>query len=105
MLAHWLDAEAGIFRKESITGVYGIRLGDLRGAQDIGDVEIAVRGLGRADADLLISKHGMQGSSVDLRVHGYGFEAQFLGGTDDAQGDLSAVGDQDFRKHGRLTGA
>jgi len=37
---------------------------------------------------------------VHLGVNGNGVDAQFLAGAQNAQGDLAAVGDQDFAQHG-----
>ena len=40
----------------------------------------------------------MQGEAIFVRVDGDGADAQFVGGAEDADGDLAAVGDEQFAK-------
>jgi hypothetical protein len=47
----------------------------------------------------------MQRLAVGLRVNRDGLDPQLAAGADDAQGDLAAIGNQDFVKHGRSMGA
>ena len=41
----------------------------------------------------------MEGVAVEVGVHGHGGDAELLAGTDDPDGDLAPVGDQDLGEH------
>ena len=67
----------------------------LRQGDDAGDVEIgADRLAGLADAIGFIGLEAVQGEAVFMRVDGDRADAEFVGGAEDANGDLAAVGDQ-----------
>jgi hypothetical protein len=76
-----------------------VRLGDLGDAEDIRDVQVTVLGFSRADAEFFVGQHGVERCPVGLGIDGHGFDAQFLGGPDDPEGDFPPVGDQDLREH------
>ena len=62
---------------------------------DAGDVEIgADRLAGLADAVGLVGLEAVQGEAVFVRIDGDRADAQLVGGAEDANGDLAAVGDQ-----------
>ena len=42
----------------------------------------------------------VHGIGVHLRINRHGADVQFLAGADDADGNFSAIGDQNFFKHG-----
>jgi len=42
----------------------------------------------------------MEGGAICVRENGDGRQAQLATGTDDAQGNFAAIGDEDFAKHG-----
>ena len=96
-LAHF--GEIGVLAQEAVAGVDGVHVGDLGGADDRRDVQIAQRALGRTDADGLVGEAHVQAVAVGLRVDGDGPDAQVLAGADDAEGDLAAVGDQNLLEH------
>ena len=73
--------------------------GDLGGAEHRRHVQIAVGAARRTDADVLVGEPHVQRVLVGLRIDGDGLDAQLAAGADDAQRDLSAVGDQDFLEH------
>ena len=60
------------------------------------NVEVALARGGRADADGLVGESHVQRFAVGLGVDGDGLDAELAAGADDAQGDLAAIGDQDF---------
>ena len=77
----------------------GVGAGDLAGGEDRGDVEVAVLGGRRADADALVGEADMHGVAVGGRVDRDGLDAELLAGAQDAERDLAAVGDEDFLEH------
>jgi hypothetical protein len=46
----------------------------------------------------------VHGIDIGLRVNGDGFDIEFFAGADDAEGDFTTVGDEDFFKHGEMSG-
>jgi hypothetical protein len=84
--------------------VNGVNVGDLGGREDAGDIQVGARGFGRPDADGLIGEPHMQRVAIRLRVHRHGFNAEFLAGADDADRDLSPIGDENLAKHRRYSG-
>ncbi len=91
--------EARILREKAVAGMHRVGAGDLAGGDQGGNVEIAVARRGRADADALIGEADMHGVGVGSRVNRDGGDAEFLRGAQDAQRDLSPVGDQDLVEH------
>src|SRR5258708_11459720 len=63
------------------------------------NVQVTQRELGRPDADRLVGEAHRQRVAVRLAINGDGADAQLLARADDAQGDLSAIGNQDFLEH------
>ena len=77
----------------------GVDVGDFGGGDDGGDVEIAVGGPRRADADGLVGKADVERVAVGLAVDGDGADAEFAAGVQDAQRDFAAIGNQNLTKH------
>src|SRR5262249_53311708 len=77
--------------------------GDLARREDRGDVEVAVAGRRRADADALVGHTHMHGVAVGGRVDGDGLDAQFLAGAQHAERDLAPVRDEDLLEHQSMT--
>jgi hypothetical protein len=86
--------KARVFRQEAIARMDCIGLGDLGRRDDRGDVEIAVLGRGRPDADRMVGQADMHGISVGGGMDRHRLDAHFLGCAMDAQRDFAAVGDQ-----------
>ena len=91
--------EIGALGQEAVAGVNGVGAGDLGGADDRRDVQIAVGALGRADAHVLVGEAHVERVLVGLRVDGDGLDAELAAGVDDAEGDFAAVRDQDLLEH------
>src|SRR4029077_15134801 len=91
--------EIGVLCEQSITRVNGVYVGDFCRADDGRDIEIAQRQLGRANADGFIGKADGQRIAVRFAVNGHGADPQFFAGADYSQGNLAAVGDQNFFEH------
>ena len=77
----------------------GVDVCNLGGGDDGGDVEVALGGARRADADGLVGKLDVQAVPVRLAVDGDGADAHLLARADDTQGDLTTVCDQNLMKH------
>ena len=92
----------GVFGEETVTGMDGIDVADLGHADDPFDKQIALgRGCG-SDADCLIREADRQTVFIGLGVSDDGFDSHFAACPDDAEGDLAAIGNQDFIEHSEL---
>ena len=91
--------EAGVLRQKPIAGVHGLGAGDFAGGDDRGDVQVALGGRRRADADALVGEAHPHGGRVRLGVHGDGGDAHLLAGAVDPKRDLAPVGDEDLVEH------
>ncbi len=88
--------EVGVLGEEAVAGVDGIGAGFLRCRDDVVDHQVGLVDLRRADADCFIGHMDMAGAGIGLGVHRHGAVAEFLGGTHDAAGNFTAVGDQNL---------
>jgi len=91
-----LFGEVGVFREEAVARVDRRGAGDFGGRDDRRDVQVGFGCRGRADADGFVGQRQVHQFPIRGGVNRHGLDAQFLAGTQDAQGDLAAVGDQDF---------
>ena len=91
--------EERVLGEEAVAGVDGLGAGLLRRADDVRDVEVALAGRRRPDADRLVGEPDDRGLRVGGRVDGHRLDAQLAAGARHAQGDLAAVGDQDLLEH------
>ncbi len=78
-----------------------VHVGDFRRANDVRNIQVAFRAARRADADGLVGKPHVQRVAVGLGIDGHGGNAEFLAGANHAQGDFTAIGDENFAKHHR----
>ena len=78
----------------------GVDVGDLGGADDGWDVEIAAVAARGPDAHLLIGQADVQRAGVHIRVDSHGFDPEFAASGDHPDGDLAPVGYQHFSEHG-----
>ncbi len=82
----------------------GVGAGDLAGRQQPRNVEIALGGRRRADADALVGELHVHRVRVGRRVDGDGRNAELLARPLDAKRNLAAIGYEDFVEHvGSLT--
>ena len=88
-----LFGKVGVFGKEAVARVDGIRAGNFCGGDDGGDIEIALCGSGRADTHGFVGKFDVQTVFVGFGMHGDGGDTHFTAGTQDAQRDFASVGD------------
>ena len=77
----------------------------LRERDDAGDVEVgADRPLALADEIRLVGLEAMDGEAVFLRIDGDGLQTEFGGGAEYADGDLAAIGHEQFSKDASAAG-
>ena len=96
-----LDAlgKIGVLAQEAVTGVDRLGVGDFSGRDDRRHVQVAQRRRRRADAHRLVGQLDVLGVAVGLGIDHHRLDAHLAAGALDAQGDLAAVGDQDFFEH------
>ncbi len=92
--------KVGILGQEAIARMDGLGVGDFGCGDDGRDVQITFCRGGRSDADRFVGQLDVLGFAVGFGVNHNGFDAQFAAGALDTQSDFTAVGDQDFFKHG-----
>jgi hypothetical protein len=80
--------------------VDGLGAGVLGYLEDLLDIQVTLRRGGGAEQKGLVGMPGVRGVALDLRVDGNGADPHLLEGSRDADGDLAAIGDQDFLEHG-----
>src|SRR5439155_65021 len=91
--------ELRIFTEKSVSGMDGVGAGHLGGGEDGGDVQVALLGRRRADAERLVGELHVQRVRVRGGVDRHGLDAQLAGRPDDAEGDLGPVRDEDLVEH------
>ena len=72
--------KARIFRQEAVARMHGVGAGDFAGREQRRDVEIAVLGRRRADADALVGEPHMHRRFIGGRMHRDGRDAELLAG-------------------------
>lgn len=87
--------EIGVFRQEAIAGMDDVGVRQFGGAQDTGGVQIAVLGGGRADADRFIHEAQMREAGIGFGMDADAVQPEQAAGPGNAQGDFTAIGDQD----------
>ena len=84
-----------VFGQKAVARVDGVHVGHLGRGDDPGNVEVGIRRRRLADADRPVGDLHVLAFAVGLGVDRHRLDAQFVGGTDDADGDLAAVGNED----------
>ena len=77
----------------------GVRIGDLCGGNDVGDVEVALRAGGRADSHRFVRKANVEAVTVRGGIHRHGGDAHLTASADHAERNLAAVGNQNLVEH------
>ena len=89
--------EGRIFGEESVAGMNRVHIFFERQRNDAVDVQIRFdRAFARADQIRFIGFKAMQAEPVFLRINRDRAQAEFVCGAQDADGDLTAIGCQDF---------
>ena len=89
-----------VLGEKSVAGMDRIDIANLGCAHDSVDFEVAFRAGRRADTNGFVCKLNMQRIDVGLRVNRQRSDAELLAGANHAQRNLTAIGNQDFFKHG-----
>jgi hypothetical protein len=96
VVAHF--SKVGVLGQKPVARMNCISSGDLRCADDVGDVQVAaVAGRG-SDANGFVRQQHAQRVAIGLRVGDDRADAHLLAGSDDAHGDLATIGDEDLLK-------
>ena len=96
--------EFGVLREEAVARVDGVGARLLRDADDLRDIEVRTNGMPRlADLVRLVGLQPVQRVPVLERVDRDRLRADLDGGTERANGDLTAIGNQDLREHASLS--
>ena len=77
----------------------GVAAGTAGDVHEFVDAEIAVACRRGADGIGFVCEADVQGFAVDFTEDGGGADAQLAAGAQDAHGDFTAIGDQDFSEH------
>ncbi len=94
-----LFGEIGILGEKAVAGVNGGGTGNLCRGDDRRNVQVGIGGKGRADADGFVRQGQVHQFAVGGGMHRDGLDAQLLAGSQDPQGDFTAVCDQYFFQH------
>ena len=94
--------EVRIFGQKTVTGMYRVHVRHFRGADNAVNAQVTVRRRGLADANRLIGQLHVHRIGIRLGIDGNGADIQFLAGANNPNGNLPAIGDQYFFKHGLL---
>jgi hypothetical protein len=85
-----------VLAQEAVAGVDGLGAGLLGGVDDLVDPQVALARGGRPDGERLVGHADVEGGAVGLGVHGDRADPHLAQRAHDADGDLAAVGYQDF---------
>jgi len=88
-----------VFGEKSVTRVNRLGVGHLRGTDDGWYIEIARTGRCRSDTHRFVCEFHVLGLAVGFGMNYHGFDAHVTARALNAQGDLSAIGDQNFLEH------
>ncbi len=86
--------EVGVLGEEAVAGVHRLGAGAHGDVDELGDVEVGVARRRAAERERLVGEANVGGVAVGVRVDGDGREPGVFTRADDANCDLSAVGDE-----------
>ena len=88
--------EGGVLGQEPIAWMYRLGAGSARDVENCLDVEVAAGRLVRAEVEGLMRLAHVPRGAVAVGIDRHGRQPQFAAGANDPNGDLAAVGDEDF---------
>ncbi len=86
--------ELGVLGQEPVAGMHRVRAGQPGGSEYLADVQIAGSRRVTAECERLVGKPHVRSVPIGFRVHGNTRESLVTTGPDDADGNLTAIGDQ-----------
>ncbi len=86
----------GVFAQKPVAGVNGVHAALLADLYDFIAEQVRLVGRRRPHAHGLVGVADVEGLAVGFAENGHGGDAHFAGGAHHAQGDFTAVGDEDF---------
>ena len=93
--------QRGVFREKSITRMERIATGAPRHVHELINREVAFTRGRRADGVSFIGEANVERLAVDITEDRDGANAKLAAGAQDAHGDFTAIGDQDFLEHSK----
>ena len=93
--------EGGVLGQEAVAGVHGLGAGLLDDLEQLVDLQVGLGGRAGAEQVGLGGALDVLRVAVGLGVDGDGGDPELVERADDADGDLSAVGDKDLAEHRR----
>src|SRR5271168_559270 len=95
--------QRSVFREEAVAGMERIAAGAARHVHQLVDAEVALaRGRGTDGIGLVRQAH-VERRAVGLAENGHRAHAHLAACAEDADGDLAAIGNENFAEHKRLT--
>ena len=86
--------EVGVLRQEAVAGVDRVGAGLGRGVEDLGEVQVGLRGGLAAQRERLVGQPHVRRLGVGFGVHRHAGQARVAGRPDHPDGDLAAIGDE-----------
>ncbi|MDQ1216649.1 hypothetical protein QE411_001504 [Microbacterium arborescens] len=97
--------ELGVLGQEAVSRVDRVRPALARDADDLVDVEVGPDGASlHTDLVSLVGLQPVERVAILVRIDGHGARPQLEGGTEGADGDLTAIRDKDLAEHAHLAG-
>ena len=91
-----------VLGQEAIPRMDAVRPGSRRGIDDLGDVQVRLRGCFASKSECLVGHLRVHGVSIGVGVDGDRRQAFIATGANDPHGDFASIGDQDFSHSRRL---
>ena len=91
--------EIRVLGEKSIARMYGVDVGDLGGADHVGDIQITVGAACRSYTYGFVGKAHVQSIAVRFRINRHRGDIQFLARTDHTQGDFTTIRYQYLAEH------
>jgi hypothetical protein len=87
--------EVGVLGEEAVTGVHAVGAALLDGVENGLGVEVTLGRSGAAERICLVGEAHVESVAIQFAVDRDGGDTEFAGGSDDSDGDLATIGDQD----------
>ena len=92
----------GVLAQKTIAGMHCLRPGLFAGRNNFFSLQVTVAARRGANVDGFVRQFDMARVLVGVGINRHGLNAHLAGGEDDAAGDFTPIGDEDFGKHQTL---